>query len=342
MSAEGKAPVEVLAPRPTGPLAPRRDPPTFSVTIPAYNSAATIEEAVDSVLTQTYRAAEIIVCDDGSEDGTAAVLSRYGDAVTVIRQRNGGASAARNTAIAAARSEFVVNLDADDLFLPNRLEVMAAALVERPDIDVLTTDATLEVDGRPLRRNFGPDFLYAAEDQRTAILERCFVGVDWASRREVILAYGGYDESMNQAEDWELAIRMVLGGVRFGLVPEPLVRYRLRRGSLSNQVVGVLEGETQALEKSLANETLTAAEAAAVEARIDLRRGELRRARLREALLDRGSDPRPAALSVLRDGEEMWRSRAKAALALLAPAIARRMLARRGRETTGGLRLPVD
>lgn len=335
------ATVELLAPSPIGPMSPRR-PPTFSVTIPAYNSAATIAEAVDSVLAQTYPAAEIIVCDDGSEDGTAALLSGYGDAVTVIRQENRGAAAARNAAIGRARSEFVVNLDADDLYLPNRLEIIAAALVERPDLDVVSTDATLEVDGRVIRRNFGPDFEYAAEDQRDAILDRCFVGVHWAARRELMLAYGGYDESIKQAEDWELAIRLILGGVRFGLVPEPLVRYRLRQGSLSNQVVGVLEGEVRAFEKTLANETLADHERAAVVARIDGFNSELRRARLREALLQRSPTLRREALAVVRDPEVTWQGRAKAALAYALPPLARRMLARRGRETSGGVRLPVD
>jgi hypothetical protein len=342
MSAEGAPQVEVVAPPPSGPPEPRHEPPTFSVTIAAYEAAATIAEALDSVLAQTYPAAEIIVCDDGSTDATAEVLARYGAAVTVIRQENRGAAAARNAAIAAARSEFVVNLDADDLFLPNRLEQMAAALVERPDLEVLTTDATLEVDGRPLRRNFGPDFRYAVDDRRLAIIDRCWVGVDWATRREVMLAYGGYDEAMKNAEDWELAIRMVLGGVMFGLVPEPLVRYRLLRGSLSNQGVALLEAQVQALEKCLANEELDETERAAATAAVERFRAELGRTRLREALLRRSPDLRREALAVIRDGEIPWGSRVKAALTYALPGLARRLVARRGTATSGGLRLPVD
>ncbi|HXF30979.1 MAG TPA: glycosyltransferase [Solirubrobacterales bacterium] len=342
MSAEAGRPVEVWAPPPSGPLEPRREPPTFGVTIAAYEAAATIAEAVDSVLAQTYPAAEIIVCDDGSTDGTAEVLARYGDAVTVIRQENRGVAAARNVAIAAARSEFVVNLDADDLFLPNRLELMAAALTDRPDLEVLTTDATLEVDGRPLRRNFGPDFRYAVDDRRLAIIDRCWVGVDWATRREVMLAYGGYDEAIRTAEDWELAIRLVLGGVRFGLVPEPLVRYRLLPGSLSNQGVALLEGQLQALEKTLANERLDEEERGAAMAAVERFRAELGRTRLRESLLARSPTLRRDALAVIKDGDLRWRSRAKAALTWALPGIARRLVARGGSATSGGLRLPVD
>jgi hypothetical protein len=339
---EGSTPVEVVAPPPRGPVEPRREPPSFSVVIPAFDAAATIGEAIDSVLAQTYRAAEIVVCDDGSTDGTAAVLAGYGDAITVIRQENRGVGAARNAAIATASAEFVVNLDADDLFLPNRLEVMAAALTERPDLDVLTTDATLEVDGRPLRRNFGPDFRYAVEDRRLAIIDRCWVGVDWATRREVMLAYGGYDEQIKNAEDWELAIRLVLGGVAFGLVPEPLVRYRLRPGSLSNQGVGLLEGQVQTLEKTLAHERLSAPERAAATAAVERFRRELSRTRLRESLLRRSPTVRGDALAVMRDPDLPRGSRAKAALTFALPGLARRLVARRGSATSGGLRLPVD
>jgi Glycosyl transferase family 2 len=343
MSADERRPaVEVVAPPPSAPLEPRPEPPSFSVTIPTYESAATIAEAIDSVLAQTYPAAEIVVCDDGSTDGTADLLSRYGDAVTVIRQENRGVAAARNTAIAASRSEFVVNLDADDLFLPNRLELIAAALVERPDLDVLTTDATLEVDGRPLRRNFGPHFQYAVDDRRLAIIDRCWVGVDWATRREVMLAHGGYDEQLKNAEDWELAIRLVLGGVSFGLVPEPLVRYRLRPGSLSNQGVGLVEGQVQALEKTLAHEDLSTEERAAATAALERFRRELSRTRLRESLLHRSPTLRTDALAVMRDRELPRGSRAKAALTYALPSLARRLVARRGSATSGGLRLPVD
>ncbi|HTT94693.1 MAG TPA: glycosyltransferase [Solirubrobacterales bacterium] len=334
--------MEVVAPRPREPLAPRAAPPTFSVVVPAYESAATIAAALDSALAQTYPAAEIVVCDDGSADGTAAILARYGDAVTVIRQENRGVAAARNAAIAAASSEFVVNLDADDVYLPNRLEVMAAALVERPDLDVLTTDATFELDGRPVRRNFGPDFRYAVEDRRLAILDRCFVGVAWATRRETMLAYGGYDESIRIAEDWELAIRLVLGGARFGLVPEPLVRYRLRRGSLSNQGLGLLEGQVRVLEKTLAHETLSPEEHDFAAAALERFRGELGRTRLRDSLQRRSPTLRRDALAVLEDAELPWPSRAKAALTYAFPGLARRLLARRGSETSGGLRLPAE
>jgi hypothetical protein len=342
MSAEERAEIEIVAPPPSGAVEPRQEPPTFSVTIPAYESAQTIGEAVDSVLAQTYKAAEIIVCDDGSTDGTAEVLERFGDAITVIRQENRGASAARNAAIAAASSEFVVNLDADDLFLPNRLEVMAKALTARPDLDVLATDATFEVDGRVLRRNFGPDFTYPEDDRRLAILDRCWVGVDWATRREVMLAYGGYDESLRNVEDWELAIRLVLGGVTFGLVPEPLVRYRLRPGSLSNQGLSLLEGQIQVLEKTLTTADLSPEERTFATTALARFRADLPPTRLRESLLRRSPTLRRDALAVIKDTTLPWQSRAKAALTYALPSLARRVVARRGSTTSGGLRLPGD
>ena len=105
-----------------------------SVVIPAYNAADHIARALDSVLAQTHRPDEIIVVDDGSTDNTAAVVKRYGPAVRYIRQENAGASAARNTAIKAAASDWIAFLDCDDEWLPEKLELQLALLDRNKDL----------------------------------------------------------------------------------------------------------------------------------------------------------------------------------------------------------------
>jgi glycosyltransferase involved in cell wall biosynthesis len=111
-----------------------------SVAIPAYNAEATLAQTLDSVFAQTHRQLDIIVVDDGSTDGTWALLQRYGPLVRAIRQANAGIGAARNTSMQAARGDFIVLLDADDICEPDRIEIQLAYLLAHPDILLCSTD----------------------------------------------------------------------------------------------------------------------------------------------------------------------------------------------------------
>ena len=135
----------------SSPRVPPGHEPTFSIVIAAYQAESTVAEAVSSALRQTYPALEVIVCDDGSTDGTAGVLNSFGGAITVIRQDNRGEAAAKNLAVRHARGDYVVVLDADDVFLPRRLEALAWLAMRHPDLDILATDAVVEADGEPIR-----------------------------------------------------------------------------------------------------------------------------------------------------------------------------------------------
>jgi glycosyltransferase involved in cell wall biosynthesis len=107
---------------------------TVSVIIPAYNAAEHIGRAIDSILTQTRLPDEIIVVDDGSTDSTPQIATAYGEKVTLIQQQNAGVSAARNTGIKAARCEWIAFLDADDEWLPEKLEKQSALLKRNPEL----------------------------------------------------------------------------------------------------------------------------------------------------------------------------------------------------------------
>jgi glycosyltransferase involved in cell wall biosynthesis len=96
--------------------------------VPTYNREGTIRRAVDSVFAQTYPAVEIIVVDDGSQDGTRDRLRPYLERIRYIYQQNGGVAAARNRGAGDARSEWIAFLDSDDCWLPGHLETMAAAI----------------------------------------------------------------------------------------------------------------------------------------------------------------------------------------------------------------------
>ena len=96
--------------------------PTVSIIIPAYNAEPFIEQAVRSALFQSHEDHEVIVVDDGSTDGTAICLRQFGDRIRVHQQVNSGVARARNAGVALASGEWIAFLDADDLWLPRKLE----------------------------------------------------------------------------------------------------------------------------------------------------------------------------------------------------------------------------
>ena len=111
--------------------------PLISVMIGAYNAEPYLAEAIESVFAQTHRPLELIVVDDGSTDGTAAVAQAYGDRLSFAQQENGGNGAARNRALQLATSDYFAFLDADDRFTPQKLELQLAALDADPGLDVV-------------------------------------------------------------------------------------------------------------------------------------------------------------------------------------------------------------
>jgi glycosyltransferase involved in cell wall biosynthesis len=112
------------------------DGPLVSVVINVYNGVPYLTEAIDSVLAQTYGHLELIVVDDGSDDGTGDLAKGYGDDVQYMHQDRGGIGSARNRGVEAARGEFLAFLDADDRFVPDKLERQLAAFDEDPDLDM--------------------------------------------------------------------------------------------------------------------------------------------------------------------------------------------------------------
>jgi hypothetical protein len=334
--------INLAAPRPPAPVAPSSSAPTFSVLIAAFQVADCVAEAVASALAQTSPPHEVIVCDDGSTDDLAAALAPFGDQLIMLRQANAGEAAAKNTAARAASGEFVAILDADDIYLPERLAVIGELAAARPDLDILTTDAYVEHDGEILRRAYTDAWQFAATNQRRAILERNFIFGHVAVRREVLLAAGGFDESIRRTTDWECWIRLILGGSSVGAVLEPLARYRVRPSSLSADRIGMLEGGIQSLQAALTHPEITGAERVVAADTIAGLERRLAPMRLTEAV--RTGAPgmrRQAAAVVLRRGIPVP-TRVKAAAAAVFPRTATRVLSRRQDEAwvgAGGTRI---
>ena len=112
------------------------DNPLISCIVPVFNGERYLAETLDSVMGQSYRPLEIILVDDGSTDGTAAIAERYGERVTHLRQENAGPAAARNFGLGAATGQFVAFLDADDLWHASKLNRQMERFRTQPEIDL--------------------------------------------------------------------------------------------------------------------------------------------------------------------------------------------------------------
>jgi hypothetical protein len=317
--------------------------PTFSVLVAAHQAAHTIGEAIESALDQTRPPLEVIVCDDGSTDDLDGALRPYRDRIVLIRQARLGPAAARNAALRAASGDYVAILDADDAYLPGRLEALGDLAAARPDLGLLTTDCYLEAAGRSVRRYYGPEFPFVAENQRSAILERNFVLGLAAAPRGRLLTIGGFDEALPNAEDWDCWIRLILAGAHAGLVDQPLARYRLQPTGLSSQRAGRLRARVLVLEKAGGNPDLRPDERAIAERSLAARRRELKLGAADAALLEgRPDEARRWLRAVARDPGFRSSSRLRAAAASLAPTLAARRVRARERgtwTTAGGIRV---
>jgi glycosyltransferase involved in cell wall biosynthesis len=298
--------------------------------VPAYQAAGSIADAVESALAQTVPPLEIVVSDDGSTDRLEPALAPYRGRITLLRRPHRGVSAARNAALEVVRGDFVANLDADDVFLPERLEALGELGMAHPDLDILATDAWFEVGGVRQGR-FNRLNGFPIDDQRTGILSLCFV-LSPAVRRERLLAVGGFDESLARAEDWECWIRLVLGGSRVGLVDEPLYVYRLRDDSLTADHPAALRSRVAMLDKVATRHDLEARELALVRSLREERNREALLAEAEAALLARSKDARRRALRVATGPGFGPATRAKAMVAAVVPALAAGALARRAGE----------
>lgn len=201
-----------------------------SVVIPAYNYERFLPAAIDSVLAQTYYPIELVVVDDGSTDGTHCVLGAYGDRIRSIRKKNAGLSAARNTGIRAANGDFIAFLDADDLWMPEKIERQMEIYAKHPDAVCVGCGVELvDSDLNSIRQVQHDDVHGSAEKRlRDVLLRRGWVGGSGSGaliRRDVLSQLGFFDEGLTAAEDWDLWLRIVEHYPVYN-VPNPLVRIR--------------------------------------------------------------------------------------------------------------------
>jgi glycosyltransferase involved in cell wall biosynthesis len=226
--------------------------PKVSIVIPAFNQSNYIEQAIQSVLAQSYPDWELIVVDDGSTDDTAARIASFTDPrIRYIHQQNKGLPGARNTGIAQATGEYIAFLDADDAYHPEKLVLHIAHLDQNPTVG-LSYSARVHID-----QHGAPFWIYRSSDQvglSDLVLDFPFTINDFLIRRPLVKAVGGFDESYRlHGEDRDFYLRLALAGCHFRGVNRALAYRRLHAYRVFTRIPERIDIMLRALETAFRN-----------------------------------------------------------------------------------------
>jgi glycosyltransferase involved in cell wall biosynthesis len=237
--------------------------PKVSIIIPAYNVVQYITEALDSVLAQTFADYEIIVINDGSPDTPELeqVLEPYLKHIIYAKQENRGVSGARNTGLRLARADFVAQLDPDDAWMPDYLEVQMRIIESDPAIDVLYPNAVIFGDTSQAGKELMSFMPSTGEVTfQRLISQECNVITCVTARRESFFRAGLFDEDLRCSEDFDLWLRIIKQGGRIAYHRQILARYRRRQGSHTSDPIWTCQNFLKVLEKAERILNLTASE----------------------------------------------------------------------------------
>jgi glycosyltransferase involved in cell wall biosynthesis len=213
----------------------------ISVIIPNYNYARYIEQAIESVLIQSYENVELIIVNNGSTDNSLEVLEKFGDKIHLIDQPNLGQSGARNSGLSLSSGELIAFLDADDFWEPNKLEMQIS----------LMNDATqLVYSGISPFKDPGGEKLQSVLPKYKGSCSKYFIDLPGASivlsgestalfSRELLEKVGIFDAELNSTAGWDF-FRRCSRLTNFDFVNEPLVNYRLHSSNMSNSNTNVI------------------------------------------------------------------------------------------------------
>jgi len=205
--------------------------PLISIIIPCFNDDKFIEQAVDSVLSQTYSNIEVIIVDDGSNIETKQVLEKLKLRITkLITQENCGQSTARNVGINQAKGNYIMVLDSDDYFDSTFCKKAINVFLNNKDVKIITSLVNRVVDNKIIdvfKPSGGDIKKFILNNEATGSC--MFLKVDFDK-------VNGYDESMKQGfEDWDFYIRLLKSGGEASIIQEPLFYYRLRSDSTTSR-----------------------------------------------------------------------------------------------------------
>ncbi len=224
-----------------------------SVLIPVYRGEYFVAQAVASALSQTYVEVEVIIVNDGSPDGSRAMLAPYLALPNVkyIEKENGGVASARNAALQLATGDYVALLDQDDMWVPHKLARQVAIFERDSRVALVHADVTyIAADGSVLPRD--PYFPQRVEGYcfPAFFLANPVMACTAVVRRSVLTDIGGFDETIRFADDYDLWLRIVRHHA-VAYVDEPLAMYRVHASNESKKTVGIVSATMQVLRKAL-------------------------------------------------------------------------------------------
>ena len=222
--------------------------PLVSIVIPTYNREDFIEEAVDSVISQTYKNWELFIVDDGSTDNTEGVVKKYltDSRVSYHKKENGGQSSGRNFGYKISSGEFIAFLDSDNYWHAERLEKSVNAANDNPDCGVIYADnITVDEQGNEMHRDIMRRY---SGDITAKLMYDNFVTINTSMiKRECIEVMGLLDESFRRAPDYEFWLRLSTK-YKFYYLPEFVAYYREFPGQISADKYGRFEANRNILE----------------------------------------------------------------------------------------------
>ncbi len=207
------------------------NPPLVSVIIPVYNGERFLSAALDSVFAQDYRPIEVIVVDDGSTDCTEEIAQGYPE-IQYVHQENQGPSAARNTAIASAHGEFIAFLDADDIWLPNKLSTQIGYLLANPQVGYVSAR---------IRNILESNIEWPAQLNREYFLQDppIFLPSALLIRRIILDQVGLHDPQLSTAEDMDWFVRANHLKVPMAVIDSVLLHRRLHDRNISFNMTAI-------------------------------------------------------------------------------------------------------
>ena len=224
--------------------------PAISVVLPVYNAEAYVREAVESILTQSFADFELILINDGSTDGSGAILrdlAAHDTRIVLVERPNDGLVSALNEGIESARADLIARMDADDVAMPERFALQHARMIEEPELAVLGSsmrliDKTGNIIGLA-------EYPLTPKETARSVERGCPVSHPTViMRRDAVLKAGGYRRAFLHCEDYDLWLRMSELGYAIANLPKPLLNYREHDANVS-----VVHSEAQNLSFILAH-----------------------------------------------------------------------------------------
>lgn len=217
----------------------------ISVIIPTFNSARFLSKAIKSALEQSYQNIEILVVDDGSTDETERIVKKWQKKDKRIRylkhKKQKGLSAARNTGIGASKGKFIAFLDADDIWMEDKLEKQIKKI--KKGADLVYSDAILiDEEGKKKKKTLWEEIKVmprAGKDCLKFLFQKNFIvpASSLILKKEIFKKIGGFDERLRSVEDYDFCLRIVAQGCKISYLNSPTLFYRRSSQQMSSREI---------------------------------------------------------------------------------------------------------